>query len=61
MTDIFTILLGVVSICALAGAVARMMLSPPKVWDKADWIPEEIEEVQDYEEIRRVNPHIWMD
>lgn len=61
MVDIFTLLLAILSICALAGVAAKIMLSPPKVWDEGDWIPVEIEEGSDDEEIGKSNPHIWMD
>jgi hypothetical protein len=60
MVDIFTLLLGIITICALAGAVTKIMLSPPKVWDEEDWTPVEIEGGDD-EEIRKNKPHIWMD
>ena len=60
MVDIFTLLLGIVSICALAGVVTKIMLTPPKVWDE-DWIPFEIEDGCDYEETGKNKPHIWMD
>ena len=61
MVDIFTLLLAILSICALAGAAAKIMLTPPKVWDEEDWIPFEIEEESDYEETEKNKPHIWMD
>ena len=61
MVDIFTLLLGIVSIGVLAGAVTKTMLRPPKVWDEEDWMSVEIEEGNDFEEIRKNNPHIWMD
>jgi hypothetical protein len=61
MVDIFTLLLGIVSICVLAGAVTKIMLRPPKVWDEEDWMSVEIEEGNDYKELRKNNPHIWMD
>lgn len=61
MVDIFTLLLGVVSICVLAGAVTKTMRRPPKVWDDEDWIAVEIEEGSDFEEIRKNKPHIWLD
>lgn len=59
MVDIFTLLLAILSICALAGAAAKIMLRPPKVWDE-EWIPMEIEEGVD-EENPKNKPHIWMD
>lgn len=61
MVDIFTLLLGVVSICVLAGAVAKTMLRPSKVWDEEDWMSVEIEDGSDFEEIRKNKQHIWMD
>ncbi len=61
MIDIFTDLLGIVSICALFRVVAKVILRPSKVWDEKDWIDEALEEVSDYHELRKQNPHIWMD
>ena len=61
MVDIFTLLLAILSICALAGVAAKIMLTPPKVWDEEDWIPMEIEGGEDDEETGENNPHIWMD
>jgi len=61
MVDILTLLLGIVSICVLAGAVTKIILRPPKVWDEEDWMSVEIEEGNDYKEIRKNKLHIWMD
>lgn len=61
MVDIFTVLLGIISICALLGAVTKIMLKQPKVCDGKDWSVEEIEEFSDYKEIRKGNPHIWIE
>ncbi len=61
MVDIFTLLLGIVLICVLAGAATKIMLTPPKVWDEEDWMPFEIEEGDGYEETGKSKPHIWMD
>ncbi len=62
MVDIFTALLGIVSVCALFGAVTKIILRPPKVWEEEeDWMCEELEDHSDYNEIRKVNPHIWME
>jgi hypothetical protein len=61
MLDIFTALLGILSICALAGAVNKIMFSPKKVWDEADWMPEQIAEPENFEELRKGNPHIWLE
>jgi hypothetical protein len=42
-------------------AVSKVILSPTKVWDKEDvWTYDEIEELSDYIEIRKQNPHIWI-
>jgi hypothetical protein len=60
MVDIFALLLGIVSIFALAGLVTKIMLAPPKVWDEVDWIPFEIEDGTD-EDLRKNESHIWMD
>jgi hypothetical protein len=59
VVDIFTALLGIVSVCALFGAITKIILRPPKVWE--DWMCEELEDHFDYNEIRKVNPHIWME
>jgi hypothetical protein len=59
--DIFTVLLGIISVCALFGAVTRVILRPTKVWNTEDWTYGEIEELSKYKEIRKDNPHIWMD
>ncbi len=61
MVDIFTALLGIVSVCALFGAVTKIILRPPKVWEEEDWMCEELEDHFDYNEIRKGNPHIWME
>jgi hypothetical protein len=61
MVDVFTLLLAILSICALAGVAAKIMLTPPKVWDEEDWIPFEIEDESDYEETDKNKPHVWMD
>lgn len=60
VVDIFSIVLGIIAIFAV-GAVAKMMLAPPKVWNEDDWLPEKLEENNDYEEMRKGNPHIWLD
>jgi hypothetical protein len=59
--DIFTALLGIASLCVMFRAVTKVILRPPKVWDEEDWIHEEIEELFDYNEIRKQNPHIWIE
>ena len=60
MLDIFTALLGILSICALAGAVNKIMFSPKKVWEEDDWMPEQKVEAENFEELRKRNPHIWL-
>ncbi len=57
MLDIFTALIGVGAICA----IARMLIKPRKVWDEYDWAVEEMEVPVDYNELRKQKPHIWMD
>jgi hypothetical protein len=61
VVDIFTTLLGIISVCALFGAVTEVILRPAKVWYEEDWTYEEIEEFSDYNEIRKANLHIWID
>lgn len=60
MVNIFTFLLGILSICVLGGAVTKIMLRPSKIWDDEDWMFVEIEEGNDFEELRKNKPHIWM-
>ncbi len=57
MLNIFTALIGVGAICA----IARMLIKPRKVWDEYDWAVEEMEVPVDYNELRKQKPHIWMD
>jgi hypothetical protein len=59
VVDVFTALLGIISVCALAGAVLKILTQQPKVWDE-DWFPEELETFENYDELRKDNPHIWM-
>jgi hypothetical protein len=59
--NIFSTLLGVGIICALLGTITRMLLAPPKVWDDDDFEFEEIEASVNYNELRKQNPHIWID
>jgi hypothetical protein len=60
--DIFSALLGITSLYVMFRAVAKIILSQPKVWDEGEhWIQEEIEELSDFNEIRNQNPHIWME
>ena len=61
MFDIFTALIGVVSICALLGSITRILLTPPKDWGEDGCAPEEIEASPDYNELRKQKPHIWID
>lgn len=61
MVDIFSLLLGIFSIGFLAGAVTKIMLRPPKVWDEEEWMSVEIEDGSDFDEIRKNKPHIWLD
>lgn len=61
MVDIFTALLGLVLVSALFGIVTKVILRQSKVWDEEAWTLEEIEEPSDYDEIRKVNPHIWIE
>ena len=61
VVDIFTALIGVGSVCALTGAVLKIFLRPPKVWEEEDdGLSNEMEVVIDYDELRKQNPHIWM-
>jgi hypothetical protein len=59
--DIFTALLSIISVCALFGGITKKILRPTKVWDTEDWTHGEIEEFSEYKEIRKDNPHIWME
>ncbi len=59
MIDIFTAFLGIISILALAGATFKILTKQPKVWDE-EWSPEDIEMFENYDELRKEKPHIWM-
>ncbi len=61
MVDIFSLLLGIVAVFVVVGAITKNTLAPPKVWDPDDWAPEELEENNDYDEMRKENSHIWID
>ncbi len=61
MVDIFAASLGIISVFTLLGAVTRIILRPPKIWDQEDWVSGEIEGISDYDELRKENPHVWMD
>jgi hypothetical protein len=61
VSNIFTAVLGVGVVCALLRTITRMLLSPPKVWDDDDFVFEEIEASVNYNELRKQNPHIWID
>jgi hypothetical protein len=58
--DIFSALLGIASICVMFRAVSNVIFRPAKIWDEEDRIPEEIEELIDFDKIRHQNPHIWI-
>ncbi len=60
MVDIFSLLLGTVAVFVVVGAITKTILAQPKVWDPDDWAPEELEENNDYDEMRKENPHIWI-
>ncbi len=60
MIDIFSLLLGIIAVFVVGGAITKMMFAPPKVWDSDAWAPEELEENNDYDEMRKENPHIWI-
>jgi hypothetical protein len=59
--DVFTALLAIGSTCALLGTVCKVLLAPPKVWDEDKFSMEELEAAPDYNELRKKNPHIWID
>jgi hypothetical protein len=66
MFDIFTALLGIISISVLAGTICKVLLSSPKVWDEMicdeeNQMLEQKEVLENYDELRKGNPHIWMD
>ncbi len=54
VVDIFTVLLGIVSVCALFGAVTKIILRPPKVWEEEDWMCEKLEDFSDFVVIRKI-------
>ncbi len=60
MVDIFSLLLGTVAVFVVVGAITKTILAQPKVGDPDDWAPEELEENNDYDEMRKENPHIWI-
>lgn len=61
MVDIFSLLLGTVAVFVVVGAITKTILAQPKVWDPDDWAPEELEDNNDYDEMRKENSHIWID
>ena len=61
MVDIFTLLLGIVSLGVLTAAVSKALLQPRKVWDEDNYFPEEIGADENYAELRKENPHIWLE
>ena len=58
--DIYTALFGIASMCVMFRGLANILFRPPKIWDE-DWAHEEIEEPADSNEIRKQNPHIWIE
>ena len=60
MVDIFTALLAIVSTFALIRAIIKIILSPPKVWEEEEWTAEKLEAFVNWDELRKENPHIWM-
>jgi len=58
--DIFSLLLGIIAVFVVVGAITKTMSAPPKVWDPSEWILEEMEESNDYDEMRKENSHIWI-
>ncbi len=63
VVDIFSLLLGTVAVFVVAGAITNTVLAQPKVGDIDDWVPEELEglEENNYDEMRKENSHIWID
>lgn len=63
MVDIFSLLLGISAVFVVVGAITKTILAQPKVWDPDDWVPKELEglEENNYDEMRKENPHIWID
>jgi hypothetical protein len=61
VVDIFTALLGILSICAAAGTICKILLREPKVWDDEDWFLEDTEAAVNYDSLRKEKPHIWID
>jgi hypothetical protein len=61
VVDIFSLLLGINAAFVVVGAITKTILAQPKVWDPDDWAPEELEENNDYDEMRKENSHIWID
>lgn len=55
--DIFTALFGIASMYVMFRGLANILFRPPKIWDE-DWAHEE---PADYNEIRKQNPHIWIE
>ncbi len=60
MFDVFTILLGTVSLCVAAAAALKIFMTPKKDWEDEEWMFEQIEEKTDFDQLRKTNPHIWM-
>jgi len=61
VVDIFSLLLGTVAVFVVVGTITNTVLAQPKVGDPDNWAPEELEENNDYDEMRKENPHIWID
>ncbi len=61
VVDILSLVLGISAVFVVIGAITKTMLTQPKVWDPDDWAPEELEENNDYDEMRKENSHIWID
>lgn len=61
VVDIFTTLLGIMSICAVTGAIYKILLRKPKVWDDEDSFWEDTEAAVNHDYVRKEKPHIWMD
>ncbi len=57
--NIFTALLGIVQVCVLVRAIAKMILRQSERYDE-DRFYEQTEEDSEYEEISKENSHVWM-
>lgn len=67
MIDIFSLLLSIIVFFGVVGVIRKTILAPPKVWIEDNWMlpedPKELKELKDsnYDEMRKENPHIWID